>query len=467
MTNKVSRLWLPLYLMTAIIVLLMGGRSAAQVADWPDVFDPLALHRLYLEMDPDDWLVIQNDQTFELEMPALFWADGEDPLLVAVRRKSASALTEDPRFIKVSLKIDINEYVVGQTWHGLHKLSLENGDDQDVVAEGLAWYCHRLASGPLGYGYEAGLSNWVTMNINGIDTGVYVSQEQRDKQWLRNRNLFVANQTWLYKKSDQGPATLEVGPDDGSNSPTHVALCYSPFRSPGDCPTPNQTELAAELPTYINMQAMLTLGAVNAFIANPDEMFNHQKNFWFADFTTGPTRMYLPWDLDSSMPGGGLNRTIYGNTTPYETILLGNPTFRAQYSQIMNNLICGPLAAENLIAFVNSIEPILTPALETDLNNRIGDSIGDHFDSIRGWIAQRVPIVAGQIEGFQPCGVVPCEACDADCNGKVDELDILRLVELLLGAGSPCASCAGDTNDDQSLDGRDIQVFVNCLVGPS
>ncbi len=40
--------------------------------------------------------------------------------------------------------MDINEYVDGQTWHDLKKLSLENGDDQDVVTEGLSWYVHRL-----------------------------------------------------------------------------------------------------------------------------------------------------------------------------------------------------------------------------------------------------------------------------------------------------------------------------------
>ena len=36
-------------------------------------------------------------------------------------------LTEAPGFTKVSLKLDINEYVIGQSWHGLRKLSLENG----------------------------------------------------------------------------------------------------------------------------------------------------------------------------------------------------------------------------------------------------------------------------------------------------------------------------------------------------
>ena len=439
--------------------MLTARPASGQVADWPGVFDPLTLHRLNLEMEPGDWQIVQTDQTFEQEVPAFFWADGEEPLLVAVRRKSASALTENPSFIKVSLKIDINEYIVGQTWHDLHKLSLENGDDQDVVSEGMAWLCHRLASGPIGYDYTTGLANWVTVTINGTNTGVYVNQEQPDKQWFRNRNLYVADHSWLYKKSDVGPETREVpGPlDPPSDSPAHLALCYAPFKSPGECPTPDAATLPAELSNYINVRGMMTLGAVNAFVANPDEMFNHQKNFWYADVDFGPTRMYLPWDLDSSMPGGGLNGAIYGSNTPYETILLGNPTLRALYSEILNGLICGPLSAQNLNAFLDALEPILTPSLDADLNNRMNGDVPGHFDSMRAWYTQRVPIVAAQIEGFTPCPSAACPA-DMDGDGDADASDLAAWEACLAGPGGGLgAQCqCADTDFDGDADLRDF-----------
>ena len=116
---------------------------------WPAIFDPLELRTLYLNLDPEDWDTVRHDLTFDIEVPAYFHAQGEDRLLVSVRRKSAFALPseEDPQ--KVSLKIDINEFVK-QKWHDLNKVSLENGDDQDVVREGLAWHMHRLA-------WEAGM----------------------------------------------------------------------------------------------------------------------------------------------------------------------------------------------------------------------------------------------------------------------------------------------------------------------
>jgi hypothetical protein len=100
--------------------LLFPGAASAQT--WPGVFDPLTLRTLNLTIDPADWDTIRFDLTNEIEVPAQFWADGEPPILVSVRRKSSRALPSEANPIKIGLKIDINELVDGQQWHGLVKL---------------------------------------------------------------------------------------------------------------------------------------------------------------------------------------------------------------------------------------------------------------------------------------------------------------------------------------------------------
>ncbi|MHC4064476.1 MAG: hypothetical protein ACYSUI_08240, partial [Planctomycetota bacterium] len=104
-------------------VALHGG--AVQAQDWPAVFDPYQMLTLNLQLDPADWDTIRHDVTYEIEKQALFWADGEAPLLVGLRRKSAFALPSENDPQKVSLKVDINEFVTGQKWHSLTKVSLE------------------------------------------------------------------------------------------------------------------------------------------------------------------------------------------------------------------------------------------------------------------------------------------------------------------------------------------------------
>jgi CotH kinase protein len=413
-------------LFCATIALVLLSVNTARAQDWPEIYDPLVLRTLNLQMSDADWQTIQHNETFDVWVPTMLWLDGEAPILVAIRRKSADALGNAPGYLKVSYKIDVNEYVSGQNWHDLRVLSLDNGDDENVVSEGLAWYLHRVASGPEGYGYDAGLASWIRLIINGVDTGVYVSAEQRDKRFLQNRGLWIDDETWLYEVEDiNGPAQMdEGGPGD---SPLVELLCYSPFKAPDSCPTPDPATLAAALPPVIDMQGLLSLAAVDAFSANSDAIFSHGKNFYFVDYLAGQQRLYLPWDLDSALSGGGVNHNVYAPESDYSHVLLGVPEFRAQYSQILNDLVCGPFLEANLHAFLNALEPVLSDALAADPNNQIGGSVADFFAARRVWFSERLQAVSSQIEGFEPCSATADVGILAA--GEPQALQILRVVQ--------------------------------------
>jgi hypothetical protein len=63
--------------------------------------------------------------------------------------------------------------------------------------------------------------------------------------------------------------------------------------------------------------------------------------------------------------------------------------------------------------------------------------------------------------------VAPCDPCDADCDGFRTSADIGAFVTLLLNPGAtPCSSCAGDADGNETIDGRDIQSFVSLLLTP-
>ncbi|HJR58512.1 MAG TPA: CotH kinase family protein [Vicinamibacterales bacterium] len=387
--------------------------ASAQVQTWPAVFDPFVVRTLNLTMDSGDWDTIRFDTTNEIEVPAQFWADDEPAMLVSVRRKSSRALPSETDPVKVGLKIDINEFVGTQQWHGLVKLSLENAGDVPVLYEGMAWQLHQLAANAGFYGPEAypALANWVRVTINGEYVGVYTSVEQRDTQFLRNRGIRVSGQTWLYEIDDIDSWALESG---DPHSPTFAALCYPPFAAAGkgqkaaDCATPDDPTLEATLEELIEMNAMLAQAAVDAFSDNPDALFSHGKNFFFADFAhSGLKRRYYPWDLDAvfrSTSGG-----IYGKVgrrdvtqSPYQNLLLNHPGLRLRYNSILSALVAaeGPLSEAKLHAFLDALEPVLTPALAED--PFADDEPAATFQSLRQWISQRVPNVKSQIEANGP-----------------------------------------------------------------
>jgi len=372
-------------------------QPSRRAVGWPEIFSDAEVLHLNLSMSPGDWATIQNDLTFDIEVPAMMWMGSDVPLLVSVRRKSCDALTSAAGFDKVSLKVDVNEYVAGQEWYDLKKLSLENGDDEDVVTEGLAWALHRMATGPIGYDYQAGLANWVTVTINGVYTGLYVNVEQRDKTFLKNRDLWVADETWLYHMDDVYSDELYAGTGD---SPVYQYLCYDPFQNAStDCPTPDPAVFEADLSALVDMKGMLTVGAVNAFLSHGDSLFSKGKNTMFADFSTGKKREYYPWDLDSVMTK--LNHDIFNPGDHYADAILGIPSFRDEFKQILGDLLLGPMHEAEVAAYLDVMEPLLTPWLELDPNNRIGfgTAIADHFQAKKDWVTSRKAAVLAQIAG--------------------------------------------------------------------
>jgi hypothetical protein len=401
-----------LALSTIATCAIVSAGTPAWSQSWPEVFDPLVVRNLSLEITPADWDTIRFDLTNEIEVPASLSADGEAPILVSVRRKSSRALPSETDPQKIGLKIDINEYVDGQLWHGLAKLSLENGGDVSVIYEGMAWQLHELASQAGFYGPEehAALANWVTVSVNGAPLGVYTSVEQRDSQFLRNRGVRVKGQTWLYEVDDIDGWAVE---DGDPHSPAFQALCYSPFRpvakkgGSGTCSTPSDAVLATHLDSLIEVDAMLAQGAVDAFSANPDALFSHGKNFMFADFShSGLKRRYYPWDLDAVFRSTSTG--IYGDIgkrgvtqTPYEKVLLNHPELRARFNAILSAMIApgGPLATSS-VALLDAIEPVLAPALLADPYASVDATSA--FNQLRNWIPARVGNVQSQIGANGP-----------------------------------------------------------------
>src|SRR5687768_7011881 len=109
-------------LIWTLCLLSAGISSQSARADWPDLYDPLRVRTLYLQMEAgSSWGAVVSDSDFNNPQNALLWTDGEAPIAVTVKRKSDPAIGQ-----KVSVKIDVNARVPGQSWHGVKKLSLEN-----------------------------------------------------------------------------------------------------------------------------------------------------------------------------------------------------------------------------------------------------------------------------------------------------------------------------------------------------
>lgn len=359
---------------------------------WKEVYDPMVVRSLYLTVDPTDWNRIINDQPVEGDTvsqeraEAFFNGEGESQILVEIRRKGPTdPVLTNGGLTKVSLKIDFNALVPGQEWNNLRKLSLEIGNSSGPLAEGFSWQVHRLAAEAGYYHYDAANAAWVKLYVNGDYHGMFTSSEQRDERFLRNRDLYSAANTWLYKVD--GGTVLEEGIGD---SPAFQHLDFAPFQGNGAGAAP---DLDIDLPQWIDMESMLTLGACNAYIENGDGLFKRNgKNSFAADFEPPDQRrrLYFPWDLDGGIKQGSEN--IYGNF--FENEIIENPWFRRVYEHTLRELIEGPLSEAALHPFLDDLEAVLAPELAGD--PFISSGAGD-FAGLRSWVTTRNASILGQL----------------------------------------------------------------------
>lgn len=380
--------------------------SITAAPQWKEFYDPMTVRSLHLAVDPADWTRVINDQpaegeTLSQERATAWFSDqpitvaytaGVTPapgsLLVEIRRKGATdPVLTSGGLTKASLKIDFNELVAGQKWNDLRKLSLEIGNASGPLNEGFAWQVHRLAAEAGFYHYDAANAAWAKLYVNGAYHGVFTSTEQRDEQMLRNRDLYSEANTWLYKVD--GSTFIEEGT---GNSPTFAHLDFPPFagKSGGGGSTP---DLAIDLPQWIDMESMLTLGACNAYLENNDGLFKQSgKNSFAADFRppNERLRLYFPWDLDASIKQGSEN--IYGNF--YKNAIVDNPWFKRVYEHTLREMIAGPLSEDSLHALLDELEVTLGPELAGD--PFIGAGSGS-FSSLRSWVTIRNANVRAQL----------------------------------------------------------------------
>lgn len=88
--------------------------------------------------------------------------------------------------------------------------------------------------------------------------------------------------------------------------------------------------------------------------------------------------------------------------SPYQEVILRHPVFRAQYNQIMLDLLNGPLSVANIQGFLNQAEAVISSALANDPFPTTAGSPADEFARLRDWVAARDVNVRSQLAANGP-----------------------------------------------------------------
>ncbi len=349
-----------------------------------------------LALDPGEY----RPGTFSLE------GDGESfgPLDVGIRLKGSlgSFRTLDQ---KAAFKVKFDEYVDGQTFFGLEKLTLNNMiQDRSMIHEALSYELFRSL------GVPASRTGYAFVSVNDEDFGLYVNVETLDAvalpRWFAStRHLYEGS----YLNDVRPGAAGEFEVDEGKSKERDdlEALIAAANAEGGDW-SEGMAAVADLEEMTLNWAAERYLGHWDGYSGR---LVGHQPNNYFLHSEDSGVFRMLPWGLDQTWearllfdePGGLLlNRC------------LADQTCAGMYRDGLRE-VRAAIAALDLDARAAELEGLLRPWQQIDPRREyrmidIAAGVGRVRDFIVGravdlslWLGE--PVSAGT--GAPPAGIGP------------------------------------------------------------
>ncbi|MBK8497578.1 MAG: CotH kinase family protein [Flavobacteriales bacterium] len=268
--------------------------------------------------------------------------------------------------VKKSMKIDFNEYVNGQKYHGMKKLNLNNGFNDPTLLREKIFFDFCLDQGVL-----APRAIFGNITINGSLLGFYGVVEQVDKEFL---DRWIDDQRGnLFKAGDQfgggsGGTTAADLAWHGSSQAGYTARYELKTNEAEDDwgdlidlidvinnSTTNQVE--ATLPGLWEWQPVLRSLAIDNLFANLDSYINSARNYYVYHDSTTLKWNWIKWDANEAFGrySGGQSNLVnlapnyVANTRPLMTKIMSTPSFYQAYLveycaawEVFTNLLLDP-----------------------------------------------------------------------------------------------------------------------------
>jgi hypothetical protein len=394
-----------------------GADAMPPVADaGPDptipLFDKDHVVEVDIELAPGDWdaLRAQTRRLFDvlagadcLDAPfgspftpfrGTVTIDGTRLENVGVRKKGFIGSLSATR---PSLKLKLDEYVDGQRYLTMSRLTLNNvRQDPSLVRTCLAYAMFADAGSP------APRCNFAHVTVNGEDMGVYVHVESVDKRFLRAH--FATDQGNLYEGtlSDFRPEyqhTFEAKTNEATADGSDLAVLTDALASASDA------ELEGALAATIDVDEFLSFWALEVLMGHWDGYSGNTNNFFVYHDPSDGRLHFLPWGADAVLePGldfgapGGPAITAVAADGLLARRLYAIPATRASYVARLTELLDGVFDEDHLLAEVDRMEALLGGVVAPEDLAAWGAAL----DEVRGVIMSRRAELLAELDPAAP-----------------------------------------------------------------
>ncbi len=268
-----------------------GGDPDAAIDPTAEVFDPDTIDTYELTLSPASIAALAADpRTYvrgDLRVGTYALTN------IGVRLKGEYNFRPLDR--KAAFKLKFDEFVGGQTFHGLKRLTLNNSlEDTSWVAERLTYHCFRAADLPA----PRAASAWIT--VNGEPYGLYVALETEDKRFLAR--WFTDDSGNLYEEGMEdllpgNEASFDLETNEAANDRSDLTALFAAIATAGDA------TFLADLAATLDGPEFLRFCAYEAAVSQWDgycqTRFGPNNFRLYHDPSTGHFH-FIPWGMDMS-----------------------------------------------------------------------------------------------------------------------------------------------------------------------
>lgn len=382
------------------VLLLVSGCEPSPVPDGPapawDPFHPDHVLQIEIWMDDDDWDELRGQTRHYLDLigasclvspptkrftwfPANIIIDGDPVSDVGVRKKGFYGSVSDE---KPSLKIEFDEFVDGQRFGDLRRMTLNNNlADASQIKQCLGYDLYAQA------GVPAPRCSFATVSVNGDPLGIYTHVEPIKKPFLARHFDDDAGNLYEGALSDFRPGWVDVferktnrGEPDRSDIETLV-----PALAVGAPALLETIEPLVDLPRFFEMWAM------DVLLMHGDGYARNTNNFYLYRDPTTQRFTFIPWGIDVILepdrarsweqappPGvawaeGVLARRLYQH-----------PASQAEYLATLERLLSEVWVEDEILAEIDRMQDLLAPHI-TEYQEFISESV----EAVREYVRTR------------------------------------------------------------------------------
>lgn len=204
--------------------------------------------------------------------------------------------------IKKSLKLDFNEFVMGQKYEGLRKVNLNNGVGDPALQRDLL--CFDLIREAGGIAPRVAHAK---VYLNDEYWGLYVLVEQIDEAFLDenfangNGNLFKnigwSNLEWLGTNDAPYKEIFELKTNEDIDDWERFIEFMDVLNNSSDA------AFEADIQDYFNVDSYLRVLAIDVMTNNWDSYIQHGRNWYMYQDSATNQFQWLPWDYNLALGG--------------------------------------------------------------------------------------------------------------------------------------------------------------------